>query len=74
MVFYLLFYFIPVTLLFLAMAVICFFYVLMGIRQLATGYREKNTIKTRSGLITFIIAAPLLVLLVYGYCYFLITL
>jgi hypothetical protein len=45
-------------------AAVCISYILMGVSQLKTGFIEKNISKKKGGLIAFLLAAPILALVV----------
>ncbi|MEI9946801.1 MAG: hypothetical protein WDN26_21590 [Chitinophagaceae bacterium] len=45
----------------------CFIYLLMGVRQLVIGYKEKNSIKTKAGWITTFISFALLIAAIIYY-------
>jgi hypothetical protein len=52
--FFVFFYFIPISIVFIVIIGICLLYFLMSIRQLAAGYKEKSFNKKNGGWITLV--------------------
>lgn len=65
--FILVFYFVLITALFVVIAGGYIIYLLMGIGQLVTGYKERNYTKKRAGWITMLITVAILGVTTYYY-------